>query len=77
VGKPALTDLQLGLTDPEANFPAGQPVGVLAERRPPRVCGQHRISIGLFALLFYIPLLLQMGMGLAPFPAGPCCCRRR
>ncbi|MGH3851354.1 MAG: DHA2 family efflux MFS transporter permease subunit, partial [Pseudonocardiaceae bacterium] len=28
------------------------------------------LSIGLFAVLFYIPLLLQMGKGLAPFPAG-------
>jgi EmrB/QacA subfamily drug resistance transporter len=28
------------------------------------------LSIGLFAVLFYIPLLLQMGMGLAPFPSG-------
>jgi EmrB/QacA subfamily drug resistance transporter len=28
------------------------------------------LSIGLFAVLFYIPLLLQMGMGLAPFPTG-------
>jgi EmrB/QacA subfamily drug resistance transporter len=28
------------------------------------------LSIGLFSVLFYIPLLLQMGIGLAPFPAG-------
>jgi EmrB/QacA subfamily drug resistance transporter len=28
------------------------------------------LSIGLFTVLFYIPLLLQQGMGLAPFPAG-------
>jgi EmrB/QacA subfamily drug resistance transporter len=28
------------------------------------------LSGGLFAVLFYIPLLLQQGMGLAPFPAG-------
>jgi EmrB/QacA subfamily drug resistance transporter len=28
------------------------------------------LSIGLFAVLFYIPLLLQEGMGLAPFPTG-------
>ena len=28
------------------------------------------LSIGLFAVLFYIPLLLQMGLGLAPFPTG-------
>jgi hypothetical protein len=28
------------------------------------------LSIGLFAVLFYIPLLLQQAMMLAPFPAG-------
>ncbi|MGB8202545.1 MAG: DHA2 family efflux MFS transporter permease subunit [Pseudonocardiaceae bacterium] len=28
------------------------------------------LSIGLFVVLFYIPLLLQEGLGLAPFPAG-------
>ena len=28
------------------------------------------LSVGLFAVLFYIPLLLQQGLMLAPFPAG-------